>query len=549
MKNNKNVLFRIRESFLKPCSRSSHFTERSTEEQGSFHREAVMYFKCLQKQIFFVFLFMLLGYSAFANNISISNASLTGQVTGSHTMVQFDISWENSWRTSTGAANWDAAWVFVKYRVTVVNGGDGLWKHAWLNTTNSNHIAPSGSEIKIGVTDISGTNRGIGAFFQRSGDGTETPFSKTGVQLRWEYIANSVADGNVVEVQIFAIEMVYVPGGAFYVGSGDITEINAFYKYPTKTNPYQITNEDAIVVGITTGNLIYPDLSVLYGSIPAAFPKGFKAFYCMKYEIMQQQYVDFLNTLTYTQQAARTAIAPNSDVGTFINGTTTPDVNKRNRIKISTSGTASTVPAIYATDYEYVACNWLSWADMAAYLDWSGLRPMTELEFEKSCRGTQTPEAGEYAWHSTAIIQNTVITNPGLADETSYNSGNCTYGNLVGGPMRVGSLATSSSTRVTSGATYYGIMEMSGNLWERPITVDHATGRLYTGTHGNGALTSDGNADVTYWPGIDAAGIGFRGGDWYNSITVLRVSDRWGAAVINGIRSNTCGGRGVRTVP
>ena len=53
-----------------------------------------------------------------ANNISVSNLALTGRNTISQfTLVQFDISWENSWRTSSAPFNWDAAWVFVKYKV------------------------------------------------------------------------------------------------------------------------------------------------------------------------------------------------------------------------------------------------------------------------------------------------------------------------------------------------------------------------------------------------------------------------------------------------
>ena len=58
-----------------------------------------------------------------ANNISVTNVSLTGQNTAdNYTFVRFDISWENSWRTSSAPANWDAAWIFVKYRV-----GNGNW--------------------------------------------------------------------------------------------------------------------------------------------------------------------------------------------------------------------------------------------------------------------------------------------------------------------------------------------------------------------------------------------------------------------------------------
>ena len=49
----------------------------------------------------------------FANNIQVSNVRLINQVLASqHTMIQFDISWENSWRLSSGPSNWDAAWIY-----------------------------------------------------------------------------------------------------------------------------------------------------------------------------------------------------------------------------------------------------------------------------------------------------------------------------------------------------------------------------------------------------------------------------------------------------
>ncbi len=502
------------------------------------------------KKFFTFFFALVLATMLCANNITISNLSLTGKNTTDHyTLVQFDISWENSFRVSIGPANWDAAWVFVKYRVPVSNGGDGLWKHTKLN--NTGQTVPSGSVIEIGLltpgTAFNATfNLGLGAFIYRSADGTGT-FSKTGVQLRWNYGANSVADDANVEIQIYAIEMVYVPQGSFYVGSGG-TESGAFHKYPTTTNPYQVTSEGQTTVGTATDNLYYPNPSGNSGDqagpIPAAFPKGYNAFYCMKYEISQQEYVDFLNSLSYTQQATRTEIAipPSSGAGTFLYNT------NRNKIKISTSGTNNTVPAIYATDYPYVACNYLSWADLDAYLDWSGLRPMTELEFEKACRGTGSAVPDEYAWGSTSIIAAAGISNSGLNNETASNSGaNACYANSgSGGPIRVGAFTKSSSTRVTAGATYYGIMEMSGNLWERTVTVGNTTGRAFTGAHGDGNLTGDANPAA--WPGTDAVGAGFRGGNWDGVATHSRVSDREFTAFAWVTRMLDYGGRGVRGI-
>ncbi len=49
------------------------------------------------------------------------------------------------------------------------------------------------------------------------------------------------------------------------------------------------------------------------------------------------------------------------------------------------------------------ACNRVLWHDGATYADWAGLRPMTELECEKACRGPVYPVTGEYAWGNTTF--------------------------------------------------------------------------------------------------------------------------------------------------
>jgi formylglycine-generating enzyme required for sulfatase activity len=575
MKNHNNVLFRIRKSFLNSLSYSLRSAKDSTENSGSFNLNFGTTIKCIQKQIAFVFLFMLISYNAFANNISITPGSviLTGKDIASHfTLVQFDLTWENSWRTSKAPYNWDAAWVFVKYRVA----GTNVWHHASLNDVN--HTAPDGSTIDIGLltpaTAFDPTiNPGLGAFIYSSAEGSEVTNIFNGVQLCWNYGANSVADDAVVDIEVFAIEMVYVPQGNFYVGSGGTENFSFTTANSTlgATVPFQITSTAPTLQG-NNGSSSENNLSArgnldLTGTTTATlatgFPTGYSAYYCMKYEISQQQYVDFLNTLTYTQQSTRTANPPTSTPGT---GALDAGNSARNGIDIQTSGAPSTTPAVYAcnldgdgnysetNDGQWIACNFLSWADMAAYLDWSGLRPMTELEFEKSCRGTGSASPNEYAWGSTSYTHNTGISNSGLTNETSTNGGNITYGTAVPGPMRVGAFATSSSIRVTAGATYYGIMEMSGNVAERPVTVGNTEGRSFTGTHGNGELYIDGNADVSYWPSnTTAVGAGLRGGDWntYYVDSYPRVSDRYNAtySVTSDVRPSDVGGRGVRTAP
>ena len=486
-----------------------------------------------------IFLLMAITGILNANNISISNPVLTGKNTGSHyIMVQFDISWENSWRTSSAPNNWDAAWVLVKYRVA-----GGAWQHAWLNDVG--HTAPSGSIIDVGLltpgtTFNATTNPGLGAFIRRSASGSGT-FSQIGVQLRWNYGANGVADNALVDIRVFAIEMVYVTQGAFTVGSGG-TETGSFTNgswASGATIPLSIASENALSVANTAGNLWYTSTSTNIGDrtgpIPAAFPKGFNAIYSMKYEISQQQYVDFLNTLTQTQATARKY---------------TSSISYRYAITGSAVGS-------YATINPYVACNYLSWMDGAAYTDWAGLRPMTELEFEKVCRGTATQVAGEYAWGNTTATAANNITNGGAINETTNTSGaNATFNNQanVQGPMRTGVFATGSTTRLQAGSTYYGIMEMSGNLWERAVTVGNATGRAFTGVHGNGTLNAEGFADISTWPGYitsavtGATGSGFRGGSW-GDLGRLCVSDRYSAAEEVLVRSTNHGFRAVRTLP
>ena len=474
-----------------------------------------------------------------ANNITISNATMTGKNTTDHfILVQFDISWENSWRTSTAENNWDAAWACVKYRKT-----GGAWQQAWLN--ESGHTVPAGSVITPGFLAPGAAfdpsaNPGLGAFIYRSADGTGA-FTKTGIQLRWNYGTNGVGDAEFAEIRVFAIEMVYVPKGAFALGSGG-TESGSFTNGSWSsgaTIPLSISSERALDIGPSAGNLWGTSTSGdntigSAGTLDAAFPKGYDAFYCMKYEMSQQQYVDFLNTITSAQAANR-----------YSSGST------GYRYGISVSG------GVYSTANPYVACNYLSWMDGAAYTDWSGLRPMTELEFEKACRGTATPVSSEYAWGNTTATTAHNITNGGANNETTNTpNANAVFFDLAtaqAGPMRTGVFATGSTTRAQAGGTYFGIMEMSGNLWERVVTVGSTQGRDFTGVHGNGTLSTNGYADISTWPGYittevtGATGSGLRGGSFTDNY--MNTSSRELASLDWSDRFKNDGFRAVRAQP
>ena len=496
--------------------------------------------------------------SLFANNIVVSNTSLTARNTSAQTvLVQFNLNWQNSWRTSAAPFNWDAAWVFVKYKV-----GNGDWKHATLATTG--HTIPSGA--------TSTQSDAAGLFIYRSTDGSGT-FSPSGIQLLWNYGSDGVSNESKITVRVYAVEMVYNQVGGFQAGSGgqntgelrtatDVSATGTAATFTvTGTSPtVQGNSTSASPTNIAARANASSDLTgTTTASLASGYPTGFNAFYAMKYEISQQQYVDFLNTLTYTQQATRTIVAPNSAAGTP--ALSSGNAN-RNGVDIQSPGTASTIPAIYACnlngngtynesdDGQHIACNYLSWDDLVAYLDWAALRPMTELEYEKSCRGNQSPVASEYAWGNTSATAVTGLSNANNMSETASNtSANIAFTNAFNtGPVRNGIFATSSTGRATSGSGYYGNMELSGNLWERVVTLGNATGRTFSGVHGNGALTTGGAADVSGWPA--AAGAGWKGGSWLNTTTnAATTSDRAQAANTDNTRAADAGGRGVRTIP
>jgi len=466
---------------------------------------------------------VLCGQVAEAANVRVANVAMTGG------NLQFDITWDDSWRASwkeadTDWTNWDAAWIFVKFR----KQGDPGWSHASLSTKDTDHSSPEGAEIDVGLT---GT-KGVGVFLYRSADGKGT-WTSEGVKLKWLHAVDGVADPAEVELFVHALEMVYVPEGGFYVGSagrlaGPFTD--GSWKRGGDVIPFKVTGEEELKLvgepgclwgtgGVGAAHQIGPA-----GKLPAEFPKGYGAFYCMKYETSQGEYAAFLNQLTEAQAAARyprTGILP--------------------RHANTTIHTVTKVETGYTATKPERSCNWLSWDDGAAYGDWSGLRPMTELEFEKACRGPLEPVENEYAWGAGIVNDKDM---PGLAE-------------LPKPPYPVG--ICGKEGRIKLASTYWGIAAMCGHLRERTIAVGHVDGRVFTAVCGDGALADDGLANVANWPGPTTSwpvsatnGIGFRGGPWYGPAEkdiALRVSDRFLSSCQRKQRGQTYGWRGVRQAP
>ncbi|MFN4894189.1 MAG: LamG-like jellyroll fold domain-containing protein, partial [Pseudomonadota bacterium] len=388
-------------------------------------------------------------------------------------------------------------------------------------------------------------NPAVGAFIYRTNDGTGA-FNAYLTKLRWNYADIGAASTDTIEIRLFGIEMVYVPQGAFYAGDGASTSQFRFKQGSSDDDPWYITSENPINVSNVASNGYY-HTNTTAGSgefatgaaftIPLAFPKGFGGFYIMKGEISQGQWVAFFNTLTSTQKTARDITTQTGDVLTHRNAITW------------TSGDATNANQGSGNNHAAVAMNFLNSDDLLAYLDWAGLRPMSELEFEKAARGPLTAVAGEYAWGSTNSTHASSITDSGLVTERGQAGSNACYswGSFLDGPLRVGSFAKGVTTREGSGAGYYGAMELSGNVYERPINISRNVSLAFKGyVHGDGSISSAGITDEAGWPATQDS-VGFRGGAWRDGASVMRVSDRIFAAARTTTRNRTYGGRGVRS--
>jgi len=529
----------------------------------------------MKTKLFFTMLIAVcLSFSTNANNVLVQNVGLVNQdiTAGANdpsnfTHVKFDVSWENSWRTNVGPNNWDAVWVFVKVQPFGQN-----YKHATLSANSAHHKVNTTNGVAYTITP---SPDGKGVFMYRSANSAPGPINWQDVELRWDYPTDGVLDTTSVTIQVFAVEMVYIPEGSFYIGDGNIGSYgsaNSYRKNTTETTTpegreaYLITSEGAISF-IESGNTSVTDIhdpfsqSYAY-NLPADFPKGYGAFYCMKYEVSQKQYVDFFNTLPTTPvadpQKGNRNIGGNTTYRNYF--TWSPATNLTDA---TTGASSGDIPQ-----------NMMGWHDACAYADWAALRPMSELEFEKAARGNDVtygpiyPVQFEYPWGNTSIINFTgALTNPltateGITNASSSNINAQHTGTSITGPLRTGIFAAKNHTtnqRQQAGASFYGVMELGGNLAEMVVTTHQAycfrTGystcsyrnNFSRNIHGDGNLNSNGNANIQTWtngvslnevivpsygstyndcsPGHSNIAI-LRGGSFGNNTNFLRVSDR-----------------------
>ena len=385
--------------------------------------------------------------------------------------VRFDISWANSWRHE---ANHDAAWVFFKVRTD----DKADWRHVRLaadkvlNPTGYGQ-AKGGTPLDFIVPD--GDDAFLGMFVRRADYGVGKVVA-TKVTAAWDFTANKgITKDTKLSVRAFGIEMVFVPEGPFYLGSGG-AEAKGFYRYTDgsqSTQPYRVTGPGKIPIGTRDGCLWARDggMDKDGGEIPAPFPNGYAAFYFMKAQMLPAQYDAFLGMLDEAQVKKRWH----------------PDAATR-------SGEGPN----YAYKTHGGRNPMISWADGAAFTAWAGLRPMTELEWEKAIRGPRQPRSEEVG--------------------PSYWGANAAH-------------------------DWWNSLLHDNVADVRAVTAGTLAGRRFRGTHGDGTpvLPAD-------WPQEDAVGAGLRSVG-IGSMAATRLSDRRHAEGVYPDMKPRSRFRAVRTAP
>ena len=432
------------------------------------------------KRLFTIAAVLFVILQGHANNVEISNVLKSG------ISVRFDVTWENSWRSNS--TYHDAVWIFIK---NAPNGGPS-WNHSRINT-----IASVGSGY---TTEIAPDESGF--ILRRSFNQHGTASTSVTAHLHFGDL-----EGVYQDVKVMAIEMVYIPTESFYLGDG--ASDRTFHKGDDPAVSYHVQSEDVMTHGTGPNDF---DGGLIGADIPVSFPKGYSDFYCMKYQLTQGQYVDFLNCLPRAAQDLRT----NTDLsGSSITNryvmTNTSSMTYSNGIRCDADIGTGNITFYCDHDGDGIGnesndglskvCGYLIIQDVYAYLDWAGLAPMTTLEYEKACRGPVAAAPLELAWGSSLINDTGSIQNDGSADETWTNSGVdgglitlSSSAGTINKATRVGLNAPATgATRELSNASFYGLMDMTSRFDN--LCMYYQSTAPYAGEEGDGTLAINGDAD------------------------------------------------------
>lgn len=505
------------------------------------------------------------GSPVFASHLKIDKALVSEvNIERKAAVIQCDVSWDNAWKNDV---NSDGVWVFAKFL-----SPEGTWRRVTLKSASGSQYtyadcAPNrfsrGDDPNAGML-VPDEKKGF-FLFRLKGSGS---VAAKNVRFAWDYVKDGLTPEQVMKapVRVFGYEMVYIPKDKHYVGDpkGPDGPDNALYTYPNK-GAYLIGSEEPILVDKQDGALFCDQDNPRSRddtpfTIPKSFPKGFRPFWIMKYELTSQQFCDFLNTLTRKQQQSMVeADISGDEIKNYYVKTNSEEEHLRNAVVCAKKGNGTAEPMKFYTYAPARAVNFMSWANIAAVGDWSGLRPITELEYEKACRGPGEALLNELAWgvpmDDVANIGR-VETFDG-ADGSGYEKKvpqkgvvNACFGGGIA-PFDVGKKEKPDNPgfegpvsgevfenlrvegvpeRINDGASYYGVRNLSGNVWERCVTIGHELGRAFDAKHGDGELDADGYSNAANWPGKDGAGAGNRGGVWSSpEPKYLRIALRFAA--------------------
>jgi len=427
------------------------------------------------------------SFQLMASELVITNFSFSGSPRDTVTpklTAYFTVTWNNAWKNDK---NNDAVWIFFKvrhqnetrnHRAAMVK----LAGHKMIYNFQRNGIEP----VFYVPPHRAGVLISLSAKYRGS--------VSWRLKIELDAQVRGIDYANIVFGDVFGVEMVQVPQGSFYIGESDTLIQNresAFFDLTTKGR-ILVNSEKSISVGSEKGSIYYNNKNVpefrgdRMGPVPDSFPKGFHSFYVMKYELSQGNYVSFLNTLGNQSSFFRSNLGGKE----YYKG--------RGGIK---RVDGMYLEGVYMTDYPERPANYISWDDGCAFADWAGLRPMTELEFEKAARGPANVLPGDYPWGSSSSE---------MVSRYYDREGNLVF------EKGIAEKDLSDSNLEMYGASYFWVMDLGGSLWERVVTIGSNKGRSFKGTHGDGFVDQFGNATNADWPTEVEGGLGYRGGGYYD---------------------------------
>lgn len=419
-------------------------------------------------------------FTTLANDVQVSYAETVSAFGDRPHSINFTIEWKNSWHNER---NRDASWVFFKLDQNVRS------THQYLKPGTGKMLWKGDSSMPDAKIEIASDGSGLFVYTASKYRGdlqyhisVERDTAKTPLNVRFE------------RVEPVAIEMVYIPEGGFTLGDPDLSALDYGAFYQSNDNGrfdglIKITSEDQeLTVGPKKGSLYYQSEEKIYqgdqqGPIPASFPKGYDAFYLMKYEVTQGLYAKFLNLI------GKSAASVRANFGA-------PEYEQH-------GGTIALKDGKYVAGAPDRRNVYFHWDDMMAFTDWAALRPFTEFEFTKASRGPLKPKSNEYPWNTSSMDEMVLRIDPATQDQVMLNG--------------MTEKELDETTRVQFGASYFWVMNLAGSMWEKVITIGDEKGRSFTGEHGDGEISYYGFADVDDWPKgfTEVQGYGYRGGGYY----------------------------------